>query len=150
MPLFAPYENPGGKSTAFSPKKYPLFPAREPPLFFGRNAPPALPDIPDNLRFSRFFTITGRPLKAPVFSRLKRPVSKNNDFKQKSRRGLAPFPRELPGARILPRTPPSEKRSWETVGPATPPFIKGDLTGGDLHGCRACGFMESSGSHRSI
>ena len=44
-----------------------------------------------------FFTVKGTRLNWPVFSRLKRPISKNTRLKQKSWRGLAPLPLELPG-----------------------------------------------------
>jgi len=45
-----------------------IFPDQEPPLFFGRIALPGTGEIPDNLWINRFFTITGSPLNAPVFS----------------------------------------------------------------------------------
>jgi hypothetical protein len=61
----------------FPQKTGSIFPGKKSPLFFDRNAPPALPEVPDNLLISRFFTPKGRPLNAPVFFRLKRPVSKN-------------------------------------------------------------------------
>jgi len=87
---------------AADPRNFPgkpdhVFPDQEPPLFFDRNALPGIGKIPDNLLISRFFTITGRPLNCTVSSSLKRPVSGNTDLKQKSWRGLAPFPLELPG-----------------------------------------------------
>jgi len=73
-----------------------IFPDQEPPLFFGRIALPDTGEIPDNLLISCFFTITGRPLNCTVFYSSKRPFSENTGLKQKSWRGLAPFPLELP------------------------------------------------------
>jgi hypothetical protein len=61
----------------FPGKTGPFFPVQKPPLFFGRNAHPDLPEIPDNLLISRFFTLKGTRLNMPVFFHLKRPVSKN-------------------------------------------------------------------------
>jgi len=59
-----------------------LFTAQEPPLFFDRNAPPGIDEVPHNLLISRFFTITGRPLNCTVFSCLKRSFFKNNGLYQ--------------------------------------------------------------------
>jgi hypothetical protein len=118
-----------------------VFPDQKPPLFFDRNALSGIGEIPNNLLISRFFTITGRPLNCTVFSYLKRPVSKNTDLQQKSWRGLAPFPLELPGLCSGPEPLSSEKRSWKTAGPATSPFIKGAcLNSGAAH-YLACGLV---------
>jgi hypothetical protein len=65
--------NPGD----FPQKTGSIFPDQEPPLFFGRNAPPDLPEVLDNLLVSRFFTLKGTRLNMPVFFHLKRLVSKN-------------------------------------------------------------------------
>jgi hypothetical protein len=66
----------------FPQKTGSIFPDQGPPLFFDRIALPALPVDPDNLQISRFFTLIETPLNAPVFFRLKRPVSKNTRLKR--------------------------------------------------------------------
>jgi len=60
----------------FPQKTGSIFPDQEPHLFFGRNAPPGIPGVPHNLLNIPFFTLKGTRLNAPVFFRLKRPVSK--------------------------------------------------------------------------
>ena len=66
----------------FQEKNRPFFPVQEPPLFFGHTALLGIPDVPDDLLDSHFFTFKGKPLKCTVFSRLKRSVSKNIGLKQ--------------------------------------------------------------------
>jgi len=81
-PCFGPVNTLAADPGFFPGKTGSRFPGMEPPLFFDRNAPPGIGEVPINLRISRFFTITGRPLNCTVFSCLKRPFSKNNDLYQ--------------------------------------------------------------------
>jgi hypothetical protein len=66
--LFPSYKVDRGGSRTFSQKNRSFFPDWEPPLFFDHNAPPDLPEVPDNLLISRFFTFKGTRLNCTVFS----------------------------------------------------------------------------------
>jgi len=61
----------------FQGKTGPFFPFRN-PLYFSVILPfLGIPEVPDDLLDSQFFTLKEMPLNMPVFFRLKRPVSKN-------------------------------------------------------------------------
>jgi hypothetical protein len=66
-------ENPG----CFPEKNGPLFPVQEPPEFFGHNVIPGHSSVPHDQLILPIFTLKETRLNWPVFSRLKRSVSKN-------------------------------------------------------------------------
>jgi hypothetical protein len=104
-----------------------LFPDQEPPLFFGHIFIPVHPGVLHDQLTLPIFAVKRTRLNCTVFFRLKRPVSKNTDLKQKSWRGLAPFPLEPSGIRSGPET--LRRRMDHGKGHVRPPspFIKGVL-----------------------
>ena len=92
----------------------------------------------DQLHFP-FFAMKITRLNWPVFSRLKRSVSKNTDFYRKSCVGT------ISTGAFQPSDPagnsPSENGSWERACPAPPPFIKGSPARRWRATYRACGFV---------
>ena len=118
-----------------------LFPDQEPPLFFGHILILVHPGAPHGQLILPIFTVKRTRLNCTVFSRLKRPVLKNTDLKQKSWRGLAPFPLESSGIRSGPET--LRRRMDHRSGHVRllPAFIRGVLPEewrSKLPGVRVC------------
>jgi hypothetical protein len=73
------------------------------------------------------FALKGTRLNWPVFSRLKRSVSKNTGFQREFCRALAPFPLEFPASDPARKLSVGEWIMGEGMSGYRPPFIKGVL-----------------------
>jgi len=66
----------------FPKKTGSFFPDQEPPLFFGRNAPPGIPEVPDNLADQPVFHAQRNAAKCAGFFPLKAPGFKKYPIKR--------------------------------------------------------------------
>ena len=114
-----------GRSQVFSRKNRVVFPDQEPPLFFGHNAPPGLPEVPDRPVELPVFHAQRNAAKLHGFFPFKTPGFKKYLIKTIIVERIGTISTGTSGTQIRPEDSPSEKRSWETVGPAHTPFIKG-------------------------